>query len=436
MIVRRPMRWDSIRRAANETDRSEVTMRALATLVTAGALLAPGCTSSKEPVVADGPRRYQEDLDLLKANVQVVELTDATGEARVAVVPAYQGRVMTSTAEGSDGWSLGWINAELIASWETLAHINPYGGEDRFWFGPEGGQFAVFFEQGAAFDLEHWQTPAVIDTEPFELMKTSSSRAVFRRRASLVNYSGFEFDLQVDRTIRLLERAEVESAFGVRAPDGVRLVAFESENHVTNTGSEPWVKETGLLSIWILGMFPPSEGATVVIPFTPGPEEDLGPIVNDAYFGKVPSERLVVESQRLFFRADGQHRSKIGISPQRATPLAGSYDPERGVLTLVQLTIPMGAHDYVNSMWQLQEEPYAGDVVNSYNDGPPEPGAKPLGPFYELESSSPALELGPGEFHTHVHRTAHFQGSEEVLDPIARAALGVGIAEIKAAFGD
>jgi hypothetical protein len=36
----------------------------------------------------------------------------------------------------------------------------------------------------------------------------------------------------------------------------------------------------------------------------------------------------------------------------------------------------------------------------------------------------------------HVHRTAHFQGSEEALDPIARAALGVGIAEIKAAFGD
>jgi hypothetical protein len=158
--------------------------------------------------------------------------------------------------------------------------------------------------------------------------------------------------------------------------------------------------------------------------------------VNDAYFGKVPPERLVVESERLFFRADGQHRSKIGISPRRAVSVCGSYDPERGVLTLVQLTIPMEAHDYVNSMWEMQEEPYTGDVVNSYNDGPPEPGAKPLGPFYELETSSPALELGPGESYVHVHRTAHFQGSEEALDPLARAALGVGIAEIKAAFGD
>jgi hypothetical protein len=171
-----------------------------------------------------------------------------------------------------------------------------------------------------------------------------------------------------------------------------------------------------------------------VIPFAPGPEEELGPVVNDAYFGKVPPDRLIVESDRLFFRADGRHRSKIGISPHRAAPVCGSYDPERGVLTLVQLTLPI-AHDYVNSMWEIQDEPYGGDVVNSYNDGPPEPGAKPLGPFYELESSSPALALEPGESHVHVHLTVHFQGPADALDPIAWAALGVGTAEIEAAFG-
>jgi hypothetical protein len=221
----------------------------------------------------------------------------------------------------------------------------------------------------------------------------------------------------------------------VAVPDSVELVAFESQNRLTNTGEEPWEKETGLLSIWILGMFPPSEGATVVIPFLPGSEEELGPVVNDEYFGKVPDDRLVVESERLFFRADGQYRSKIGIPFQRATSICGSYDPLRGVLTLVRFTLPMGPHSYVNSMWEIQEEPFAGDVVNSYNDGPPEPGAKPLGPFYELESSSPAVELAPGENYEHVHTTAHFLGSEEALDPIARAALGVGIAEIKAKFG-
>jgi hypothetical protein len=411
-------------------------MRVRETAAAAGVALALACGTARAPAPEDGPRRYREDLELLKANLQVVELVDEDGAARVALVPAYQGRVMTSTAAGLEGASLGWVNEELVASWETLPHMNPYGGEDRFWLGPEGGQFALFFEEGAPFDLEHWQTPALIDTEPFELMAASSERAVFRRRASLTNYGGFTFDLRIDRTIRLLEETETRSTFRVEIPEGVGLVAFASENRVTNAGQRPWRKETGLPSIWILGMFPPSPGATVVLPFVPGPEEDLGPVVNDAYFGSVPPDRLVVGTERLFFRADGQYRSKIGISPQRATPICGAYDPAREVLTLVSLTIPMGAHDYVNSMWEIQDEPWDGDVVNSYNDGPPEPGAEPLGPFYELESSSPALELAPGEAYEHVHRTAHFLGSDEALDPIARSALGVGIAEIRAAFED
>ena len=123
-------------------------MRVRKISVAAGAAVALACGTAQAPAPAptDGLRRYQQDLDLLKANVQVVELADE--EARVAIVPVFQGRVMTSTAGGLDGWSLGWVNGELITSWETLAHINPYGGEDRFWLGPEGGQFSVFFQKG------------------------------------------------------------------------------------------------------------------------------------------------------------------------------------------------------------------------------------------------------------------------------------------------
>jgi hypothetical protein len=82
----------------------------------------------------------------------------------------------------------------------------------------------------------------------------------------------------------------------------------------------------------------------------------------------------------------------------------------------------------------LQDEPYKGDVVNSYNDGPAEPGAEPLGPFYELETSSPAAALKPGETILHIHRTFHLQGSEASLSPIAESLLGVTIDEIKKAF--
>ena len=313
-------------------------------------------------------------------------------------------------------------------------HVGMLGFGARLWLGPEGGQFAVFFEEGAPFDLEHWQTPPVVDTEPFDLVSADAGQAVFGRRASLVNRAGFAFDFQIDRTVRLLGEDDVRSRFGVDVPEGVALVAFESENRLTNVGEDPWEKETGLLSIWILGMFPPSPGATVVIPFASGSEEELGPVVNDAYFGKVPADRLIVESDRLFFRGDGRHRSKIGIPPRRARPLCGSYDPDRRVLTLVRLTLPTGARDYVNSMWEIQDDPYGGDVVNSYNDGPPEPGVPPLGPFYELESSSPAAELSPGERAVHVHRTIHLEGPAEALDAVALENLGVTLDQIQRAL--
>ena len=103
-------------------------------------------------------------------------------------------------------------------------------------------------------------------------------------------------------------------------------------------------------------------------------------------------------------------------------------------LTIVQYNQPKGATDYVNSMWELQDKPYAGDVINSYNDGPPEPGKKALGPFYELETSSPAAALAPNETLTHIHRTFHFQGKESDLAPIAKAVLGVDLETIKKAL--
>ncbi|HUT25327.1 MAG TPA: DUF6786 family protein, partial [Sumerlaeia bacterium] len=185
---------------------------------------------------------------------------------------------------------------------------------------------------------------------------------------------------------------------------------------------------------WILGMFQPTPKTTIVIPFNPGPEGRLGPKINDKYFGKVPAERLIVKDDALFFRGDGKCRGKIGIPPRRAKPICGSYDAARRVLTLVQYTKPEGAADYVNSMWELQKEPYAGDVVNSYNDGPAGPEGSLLGPFYELETSSPAAALKPQESITHIHRTFHFEAREKDLDAIARKTLGVGLREIKKAF--
>jgi hypothetical protein len=395
--------------------------------------LAAGC-GKPAPKAPEGIL-FKDDLAFLETHTKPVVLGGADGQALVAVSPDLQGRVMTSTASGPGGPSFGWINRELIASGVNNPHINAFGGEDRFWLGPEGGQFSIFFKKGDPFDLDHWFTPPPINEGAYDIVAQGPDRVHFHKVMRLANYSGAEFDIELNREVRLLGRTDV-TGLGVPVPEGVKWVAFATDNQVTNAGPAAWTKDAGLLSIWILGMFNPSPATTIVVPFKAGPEEELGPAANDAYFGKVPAGRLVIKADEgvLFFSGDGKYRSKIGISPKRALPFAGSYDAANGVLTIVHLTIPAGAADYVNSMWEIQENPYGGDVVNSYNDGPSAPGAKPLGPFYELESSSPAAALGPGETLSHVHTTMHFQGPEKALDEIARKVLGVGLDGIRKAF--
>lgn len=409
----------------------------LVTLVVAGCATGksnPGSRGGAKGAAKSRGNGFRDDVAFLQAYTDVVILKDRSGQGQVVVLPKMQGRVMTSSATGPDGLSFGWINRELIASGEFVKHMNPFGGEDRFWLGPEGGQFSIFFTKGVPFDLEHWFTPAAIDTEPWTLAAKTSRSAVLEKTMKLTNYSGTEFDLRVTRTVRVLDRNMALGLLGTTAGPDVNMVAFESNNKVVNTGLKPWTKDTGLLSIWILGMFNPSPETTVVIPYQIGAESELGPVVNDTYFGKVPEDRLVVKEGVMFFRADGQYRSKIGLTPKRANSVAGSYDALNKVLTIVQYNKPVNAEDYVNSMWQLQEEPFRGDVINSYNDGPASPGAKPMGPFYELETSSPAAALPPGGSIVHIHRTFHFCGPEAQLDAIARATLGTSLEEIKSAL--
>jgi hypothetical protein len=242
----------------------------------------------------------------------------------------------------------------------------------------------------------------------------------------VTNYAGTTFELAVERTVRVLAHWEIAKMLDVVDLPS-RYVAFEVTNTVTNTGDRPWTKDKGLLSIWILGMYNPSDDMSVLVPFDRGASGD---IVNDRYFGKVPADRLLVSDDHLVFRCDGKLRSKIGLGPERAKNVLGSYSASEGLLTLVQYDKPKSTTDYVNSMWDEQKNPYKGDAVNSYNDGPTEPGKPSLGGFYELETSSPALALAPGKSAKHVQRTFHFVADASArgrLAQIARKVLGVSL---------
>ncbi len=57
------------------------------------------------PMAAPNPpaASFGADLAFLKQHTSVITLVDETGQAQVAVAPAWQGRVMTSTAGGATG---------------------------------------------------------------------------------------------------------------------------------------------------------------------------------------------------------------------------------------------------------------------------------------------------------------------------------------------
>jgi len=180
-------------------------------------------------------------------------------------------------------------------------------------------------------------------------------------------------------------------------------------------------------------MFNPSPGGVVFIPYKEGSESEAGKIVSDDYFGKVPSDRLIIKDGVIFFKTDGKFRSKIGLSPQRALSYCGSYDPEKQVLTLLWYSAPENPSNYVNSKWGKQTAPFKGDVVNSYNDGPVADGSI-MGPFYEIESSSPAAMLSSGSSITHSQRIFHITGNEDKLSLITEKLFHITLSEIKQSF--
>jgi len=377
---------------------------------------------------------YGYDLAFLKAHkLNFIELKDGTSKASLILIPELQGRVMTSSADGNEGRSFGWINYKLIESGVVSGQFNPYGGEERLWFGPEGGPFSIYFPKGKEQIFANWLVPKEIDTKPFDVVSQTPGSVSFRKEFAIANASGTNMEIRVERNVKLLTRAEAEQALQLSIGTSLNYVAYESENILTNKGKTAWDDKSGFLSIWLLAMFNPSEAGVVFIPFKKGSDAELGKIVTDDYFGKVPADRLLVKDGVLFFKTDGKYRSKIGLSPQRSLPYCGSYDPKNQVLTLLWFSKPEQPAKYVNSKWGKQDNTLSGDAVNSYNDGPIADGSI-MGPFYEIESSSPAALLAPGEKITHKQRIFHISGDEAQLSLITEKLFNIPISEIKTAF--
>lgn len=396
-----------------------------------GAAMITACTD--QPEKKETEKEFQKgtlgyDAAFLKQHDTSLILLK-NGDASVLVSPKYQGKVFTSSASGEEGASFGWINYKAFTA-PVDAHMNAYGGENRLWLGPEGGKFSLYFKKGDSMVFDNWKTPAPIDTEAWQVKSSGNNSVVMQKPMKLDNYTGATLDILIDRTVTILSKEEIEKDLGIEIGDSLQFVGYATANKMTNTGKEKWTEKTGMPCIWILDMFNPSPATTIVIPYKQSSEKEK--VATTSYFGEIPADRIKFTGNTLYFKADGKSRGKLGVVPAKALPFAGSYDANSNVLTITKFTVDNGAR-YLNQEWNTSKPVFSGDAMNAYNDGPLADGSQ-MGPFYEIESVSPAADLDAGASVEHQHDVFHFSGNKEDLNKVSQKILGVSIEDIQQAF--
>src|SRR3569833_194958 len=303
------------------------------------ALCLSACQRKKAPqdqsATAESPYAkgtFGYDLDFLKKKDSVIVLNSKDGKGEIIISPKYQAKVFTSTADGASGKSFGWINYKTFDQEKLDEHMNAYGGEDRPWLGPEGGKFSLFFKPGTKMEFAYWHTPAAVDNEPWKLVSNTDKKASLSKTATLLNYAGTTINQQINRDIEMLEAADVKNKLGFDLDDKVKSVAFHTTTTLTNTGNKAWDKQTGAPCIWNLDMFSPSPKTITVVPYNDG----AGKVATTDYFGEIPKDRITMKNGILLFKADGKSRGKLGMQAARTKKLAGNYDGENNILTIIQ----------------------------------------------------------------------------------------------------
>ena len=401
----------------------------------AACLLLPACggnTKKDKNMHAFEKGTFGYDLYYLSGKDSLIVLKGENGNAQIIVSAKYQGKVFTSTATGLSGKSLGFVNYKVFDSGVIDEHMNGYGGENRFWLGPEGGKYSVYFEPGVEQVFDNWHTPKPIDIEAWNILFSGEKETILEKAMQVNNYLGTALHLNVIRKITLLERDAAYRMLGIAANPNLNLVAYSTNNTIFNKDDFEWTSQTGTICIWMLDMFNPAPRAVTIIPFVEGKEKESGKIVTSDYFGEIPADRLSIQGNAIYLKTDGNYRSKLGLNEKRAKEIAGNYDPDSQRLTITTFNVDKNAV-YLNQEWNPAKDPLKGDAMNAYNDGPLADGSI-MGPFLEVESVSPAAFLKPGQGLSHIHNVFHFIGEEADLNLVAQQLLGVSIEEIMNIF--
>lgn len=406
-----------------------------AVLCAAAALSAGGCGLVEEASLASGGshlRSFGQDLTFF-SEYGVDAFLLGEGDSYIAVSADWQGRVLTSTFNGEDSPSIGWIDRALMADEKHDLSTGQSGGEDRFWVGPQGGDFSVFFPDGAAQNEENWRIPAALASEPWTLTARTRTQAKFEKSAEFKNFKGNVLKVKAEREVSFIPRADAAKILGIEIPDSVKMVAFQSLNKLTNAGEGAWSPQNGMLNISVQSCFNANPGVRVFLPYKPGDASKLGDVVRDNLYESAYTEggRRVLTPEYVSVLADGKSMSGMGISPLRSEGIVLSYDSHNNILTVILYIKPSGRRAYLANSWRRPSRPFDGDAVSVYNNGSPARTSLSAQKYYEVSTYSPALNLGAGKSQFHLQRTFHFSGSEYDLGLIAYKLADISIGQLR-----
>ncbi len=352
----------------------------------------------------------------------------------VMLCPRLVGRVMTTSWSGMNGKHLGWIDRAAIEGGLKPGRWINFGGEERFWFAPEGGPFGLFF-QDMEQALKHYHVQPGMTSEPYDLVEDAGEHghATMRSRMRLVNAKGLKIEMEITRTVSILDSCP----FTLGTGDRTDFVGFESHSLVKNVGPRPLDRRTGTVAPWTPSIQANGPHQFVLLPYRPGVDEDLGRAIRIEYMpymtpgGLYPRDRWRVLPESAIFLADGKVCTKVAISRGRAVNRLGSANLDTGRLVINEFDF-YPQMEYVSSYYgdYPYEDAYDGDVVSSYLDGPGPGGAG--GTMYELETLSPSLDLQPGESFCHRNRVYHVQGDEAAIKEICKSCLRTEWHELEA----
>ncbi len=305
---------------------------------------------------------------------------------------------MTSTCDGINGSSFGFINVQGIEDTHRF-----YGGEDHW----------ELFSDYLTLSMEQ---PLDCEVAEFELR--------FQRHVHRTDWNGTSAELEICRTVRLLDNDGVCAVFGqaVAASVGqadVSYVSFETENTAINRAESPTAPAISCSHC----LFNANPYTVAVLPFRTGSEEELGQPYDVEYFGTAPHGRLRRLPGGLLLKADGKGACQITLTQKRALPLVGSIDFRAGFLTLIVFDVPPPQEWQPEYMAEENETNDGDNIVRAVNRGS-------FTGYYGFDFFSLPQQWDCGESLVHSRYTIHINADNETLAYLVDHLFGIDYEEI------